>query len=543
MARGIISGMCWHNVIGNSLTYVLLALIFNISHAAKLSNSKLLPTDGTMCGQTKMGFKFSKSELIDRFKALSDNTKDPVEVVQIYVTGQKLDAICLYDPVMVEERKSINAAITEFEDGERGINISASPEVISLGSWLPYFVRDKAEACVTSVKADTMVYFQSEINIEVIAPLSQAGAKLRLNLHCEMPGPQTIKTDLKVHRVDHIGSAVGEIPFSELIQMKFVNPSDPTMALTEVSLDEPVRLVLWKVRQEDRSTLRTSVIPMHCELQGDHDKAVRVTFVQNSCQVKTPAEIITNVMTKKTDVDGMEFREVFWTDFKAFRFDGSTGLVASCTIRVCSKTHLADCQNRMGHNGLPCFDEGSIQEMSEYPSITGESADLPAVEGRAIEQPNPELELFRLAYPRKIIPAPPQRSRRSAFGGESGEYVTIKQRLNVVPHTSVASQTQSKALEISEANLLHQPTGTAFLHSDSAIRKPDYMCFQSFVIYTVAGITSWIFIFVCIVIIALIRYIRKQRKSDTFSDKECQRSVSSIDTAVSFADRQPIRFR
>lgn len=111
-----------------------------------------MPADGTLCGPGKMGFKFSKSELIDRFKALTES-KEPVEVVQIYVTGSKVPEACLYDPNLVEDRKAINVAVTEFEDGERGVNVSASPEVISLGNWIPYFSREKTEPCVTSIKA------------------------------------------------------------------------------------------------------------------------------------------------------------------------------------------------------------------------------------------------------------------------------------------------------------------------------------------------------------------------------------------------------
>lgn len=81
--------------------------------------------------------------------------------------------------------------------------------------------------------------------------------------------------------MDNIGSAIGEIPFSEFIQLKFVNPVDPTLAVTEVSMDEPVRMVLWKVRQEDRSALRTSIVPIHCEIHGDNSKVAGLTFVQN----------------------------------------------------------------------------------------------------------------------------------------------------------------------------------------------------------------------------------------------------------------------
>ena len=83
----------------------------------------LVPPDGMLCGATKMGFKFSKAELIERFRALTENTREPVEVVQIYVAGSKLDSLCLYDPVSVEDRKAMNVAIAEFDDGDRGINV------------------------------------------------------------------------------------------------------------------------------------------------------------------------------------------------------------------------------------------------------------------------------------------------------------------------------------------------------------------------------------------------------------------------------------
>lgn len=180
------------------------------------------------------------------------------------------------------------------------------------------------------------------------------------------------------HRVEHLGSAIGEIPFMEAIQMKFVYPGDPSLSVTEVSVDEPVRLVLWKVRPEsDKSSLKTSIMPMNCELYSDSTKVAGITFVHNrcrllsyfvqtyisgmitllsvylhSCQEKTPADMVTSVMSRKTDVDGLEFREVYWADFKAFRFDGSSGLLASCVVRVCAKSHLKDCQNRVGPNGL-----------------------------------------------------------------------------------------------------------------------------------------------------------------------------------------------
>ena len=127
------------------MTFVVL---FSVSKSAKLSNSKLgellagaagvwslddlvhsgqaiitcfpVPADGMLCGPSKMGFKFSKSELIERFKSLADNNKDPVEVVQVYVAASKPEPICLFDPALVEDRKSINVAVTEFEDGEKG---------------------------------------------------------------------------------------------------------------------------------------------------------------------------------------------------------------------------------------------------------------------------------------------------------------------------------------------------------------------------------------------------------------------------------------
>ncbi|OQV14038.1 hypothetical protein BV898_11704 [Hypsibius exemplaris] len=490
-------------------------LTINSSDAARLSNSKLIPPDGMLCGPGKMGFKFNKAELVERFRAMADHAKDPVEVVQIYVAGSKLEALCLYDPAQVEDKKAINAAVTEFEDGERGVNITASAPLIWLGNWIPYLNKDsRGEPCVTSVKADSVVFFQSEVVIEVVAPANQAGAKIKISIHCEMPRPQSIDTDLKVHRVDHLGSAVGEIPFQEHIQLKFVHPSDPSLSVTEVSLDEPVRLVLWKVRQEsDRSTLRTSIVPMHCELYSDSGKASGITFVQNSCQARTPADIVTAVKAKKTEVEGLEFREIYWTDFNAFRFDGSNGLLASCTVRICSKTHLGDCQNKLGANGLPCFDEGDSRDMLEYPAITGDNPDS----NRSPEAPNQELELLRLAYPRKYIPYAfdTQRSPRSVVGGAEDEnFVTIQQRLNVLPSLPTPARLETRKGS-NDTDAASWPL-TERKGSYSTGKKET--CFQNYVIYAVAGVTGWLLLFALIVICMLSIPIDVGRRGLTWVD-------------------------